>query len=52
MSQSLCITCQKEGNNLISVIEIGKNTLHMYVNRAEDDVCRRLKDSGTLEGEM
>ena len=46
---NLCIICQKIGNNLVSATEIGKNSLHMYVNRAEDDVERRLKDSGTLE---
>ena len=28
--------------------KLGKNTLLMYVNRAEDDVYRRLKDSETL----
>ena len=47
--QNLCIICQKKGNNLLSATETDKNTFLMHVNRTENDVCRRLNDSGTLE---
>ena len=47
--QNLSIICQKKGNNLVSAIENGKNTLLMYVNRDEHDVYRCFKDSGILE---
>ena len=48
---NLSIICQKKGNKLVDATETGKNTLLMYVNWAEDDGYRRLKDSRTLEEE-
>ena len=47
--RNLCSISQKEGNSLVGATETGKNTLLMPVNRGEDDVCSRLKDSKTLE---
>ena len=50
--QNICAICQKKkGNNLVSVTRIGKNTLLLYVNRAEDDIYRRLKKIEGLKTE-
>ena len=46
---NLRIICQKKDDKLVSATEVGKIPFLMYVNRAECNVYRHLKDSVTLE---